>query len=628
MALVSADLLSSTSGAIVMVPLHGGSAPLVDFGQFVLWALPVGKFLFNVSAAAVVGALVLASTALSRDRPEYARALNFAAIAAAVWTVVSGATMVFAYLDAADGVASSDLFGLEFGLFITSVGLGQTWLVTTIIAAIVTMLCFAVRRAAAVGATAILAVGALVPLTLNGHPNYGEGHEAGMAAFGLHILAAAVWLGGLITLVALRPVLGSERLTTIVRRYSTIALFSFIVLAASGYLRAQATIGSLANLASTFGVLVLIKVAALVLLGILGFTQRRWIISRMERDRAGGRRPLWILVSAELLLIGLASGIAPVLAQVDAPVPDVPVTYDSLAERMVDQPLPAAPSLWGFVTELGFDPIWLLISITGAVLYLAGVRRINKLNGKWPVRRTVYWLAGMAVLLYITNGGVNVYRNFLLSAQLLAQMSLLVVVPVLLARGRPLSLASRTVEARHDGSLGIREWISAVRWSPVTAILLNPYVATAVLIASLLVFYYSPLLGWASSDPVGHQIMVVYFLVIGALFVASLRRPAPLPGMRSPDPLYAALGVMVFYAGLGLALLSSPNLLLPEWYGRMESPWGISPVDDQQLAGAYVMIIGVVQGTVLSLALLRRHPMEPALHETTNISVISQEPPR
>ncbi len=609
------------------LPLHGGSAPLVDFGQFLLWALPVGKFLFNISAAAVIGALVLASTALTRDRPEYARTLNFAGAAAVVWTVVSAATMVLAYLDAADGVASGDLFGAEFGLFVTSVGLGQTWLVTTVLVAVVTMLCFAARNPVPVGATTLLAVSALVPLTLNGHPNYGEGHEAGMAAFGLHIIAAAVWLGGLITLVVLRPALSSERLPVIVRRYSALALFSFIVLAASGYLRAQATIGSLANLASTFGILVLIKVFALVVLGFIGFMQRRWIISRMEGDSARGTKPFWMFVGAELLFMGLASGIAPVLGQVDSPVPDVPVTYSTLAERMTDQPLPAVPGLQGFVAEFRFDPIWFLLCVSAVVFYVVGVRRMHKKGFGWPVRkgfgwpvrkgfgwpvsRTVYWLMGVVVLLYVTNGSLNVYRNFLLSAEVLTQMILTAVVPVLFVAGRPVVLASRAVETRDDGSRGPWEWSRTVSRLPLAAASLNPYAAAGLLTASLLVFYYSPLLRWTTSDPVGHQLMTAYFLAVGSLFVTSLRRPARGPTSRAPDPLYAALGMTVFYAGLGLALLSSPNLLLPEWYGAMEGPWGIGPLADQQLAGVYVMTIGVVEGTLFSLALLRRHPLKP-----------------
>ena len=606
------------------MPLHGGSAPLVDFGQFLLWALPVAKFLFNISAAAAIGALVLACIALAPSRREYARALNFAGISAGVWTVISAATMMLAYLDAADGVASDDLFAAEFALFVTSVGLGQTWLVTTVIAAIVTMLCFAVRSAVSVGAVTLLAIGGLVPLTLNGHPNYGEGHEAGMAAFGLHIIAATVWLGGLITLVVLRPVLTPGRLAVIVRRYSALALFSFIVLAASGYLRAQATIGTLENLSSAFGLLVLVKAFALLALGVLGFVQRRWIISRMERDSAGSIKPFWLFVTAELLLMGLASGIAPILAQIESPIPDVPVAYGTLAERMVDAPLPAPPGPWSYFTEFGFDPIWFLLFSAGVLFYLAGVRRLHRGGGRWPGRRTVCWVTGLMMLLYITNGGINVYREFLFSAQVLAQMILTAIVPVLLAAGHPVILASRTMDARDDGSWGPRGWIKAVSRSPPAGALAHPYAAAGVLATSLFIFYYSPLLQWASRDPLGHQWMMVHFLVVGVLFVNSLRRSVSEPVNWPANALYAVLAATMFYAALGLFLLSSPNLLLPEWYGAMESPWAVSPMTDQRLAGAYVLGIGVIQGSLLSLVLLRRGGLESRPPETPTIAVTSR----
>ncbi|GAA1346819.1 cytochrome c oxidase assembly protein [Arthrobacter roseus] len=624
MSLASTVLLNPTISSFAIMPLHGGSAPLVDFGQFLLWALPVAKFLFNVSAAATIGALVLACIALTPNHREYARALNSAGISAAVWTVISAVTMMLAYLDAADGVASDDLFGAEFALFVTSVGLGQTWLVTTVIAAIVTMLCFAVRNAVPVGAVTLLAIGGLVPLTLNGHPNYGEGHEAGMAAFGLHIIAAALWLGGLITLVVLRPVLTPGRLTVIVRRYSALALFSFIVLAASGYLRAQVTIGTLENLSSAFGLLVLVKAFALVVLGVLGFAQRRWIISRMERDPADSMKPFWTFVTAELLFMGLASGIAPILAQIESPIPDVPVAYSTLAERMVDAPLPPAPGPWNYFTEFGFDPIWFLLFSSGVLFYLAGVRRLHRAGGRWPARRSVYWLTGLMMLLYITNGGLNVYREFLLSAQVLAQVILTTIIPVLLAAGHPVILASRTISVRDDGSWGPREWIKAASRSPLAGALAHPYAGAAVLSASLVIFYYSPLLQWAARDPLGHQWMMAHFLAVGVLFVNSLRRSASGPGSRPPNALYAVLAATMFYIALGLFLLSSPNLLLPEWYGAMESPWAMSAMTDQRLAGAYMLSIDVIQGSLLTLVLLRRGGLESRPPETPTIAVTSR----
>ena len=58
-----------------------------------------------------------------------------------------------------------------------------------------------------------------------------------------------------------------------------------------------------------------------------------------------------------------------------------------------------------------FDLIWLLVCAFGIVFYLLGVRRLRKRGDSWPWYRTVLWVAGMLLLFWITNGGVNVVRE-------------------------------------------------------------------------------------------------------------------------------------------------------------------------------------------------------------------------
>lgn len=257
------------------------------------------------------------------------------------------------------------------------------------------------------------------------------------------------------------PVLDTKQLSVIVRRYSSLALIAFVLLTGSGFLRAQATVGTLENLLTPFGILILIKVFAAVALGIMGLVQRRWFIARMERRTPGGPRYFWALVAAELILMGLASAVAVTLVQVDTPVPDTPVNFGSLAEGMAGQPLPAQPGISGFVTEFGFDPVWAVLCAAGTVFYLAALRRLRWLVLSWPAQRTACWTAGVLLLFYVTNGGLNVYQNFLFSAEVLLQMSLTAIIPLLLITGRPESLALRAANRRSDGSRGIREWIDA-----------------------------------------------------------------------------------------------------------------------------------------------------------------------
>ena len=90
-----------------------------------------------------------------------------------------------------------------------------------------------------------------------------------------HIVASAVWIGGL--LVLLLGVRGqpSDVKGRAVRRFSTTAGIAIVVVALTGTFRAVIEIGSIDQLFGTaFGILVLVKVALFVALAILGALNR------------------------------------------------------------------------------------------------------------------------------------------------------------------------------------------------------------------------------------------------------------------------------------------------------------------------------------------------------------------
>lgn len=125
-------------------------------------------------------------------------------------------------------------------------------------------------------------------------------------------------MGGLLLVVLLRNVLAGDRLPLVVARYSSIALGCFVLVAVSGTASAVIRVGSASNLASPYGVLVLVKVAALVGIGALGALQRRRTI-RSLAEAPERRRPFWTLVLVELAVMGVASGFAAALGRTAPP---------------------------------------------------------------------------------------------------------------------------------------------------------------------------------------------------------------------------------------------------------------------------------------------------------------------
>jgi cytochrome c oxidase assembly factor CtaG/putative copper export protein len=588
----------------------GADAPLIlNPGPVVLYGLPVSQLFVNLGGAGAIGALVLVLFALDPVRPEFGRALDVAAASAAVWTVASAATGFFTFLSVLNQPLRFDsAFGDVLSNFLTTVPLGEAWLATTLIAAGVTVLCFAVRNMTVLFFVTVLAVIGLIPAALQGHRGGTADHNAATSAIFLHVLFAGIWLGGLVCLVIVRPTMETARVAAVLKRYSTLALICFIVVAASGYLSAQIRVETLNNLLSPYGILVLVKVTALLVLGLFGAAQRQFFISKVASSvtkGATGRGYYSWIIGAEIAFMGIASGVAAALAKTATPI--VPVSAADLADPtpaqlLTGSPLPPAPSTINYLTLWNFDLIWILICAFAIFFYVAGVWRLHKRGDAWPVYSTVFWILGILLLFYITNGGVNVYEGYLFSAHMLAHMVLTMMIPVLLVPGAPITLALRAIEKRHDGSRGAREWIMLVVHSRVFGLFANPLVASVLFVVSLWSFYYTPLFSLATTDHIGHEWMILHFLIVGYIFVQSLIGVDPSPKRASyPIRIIILFATMASHAFFGLVLISSTGLLIANWYGAMGWDTGVSALADQRIGGAIAWGVGELPTVVVAI---------------------------
>lgn len=614
-------LVAALAALLAALAFGGGAAaPLIqDPGAFVRYGLPIAKLAVNIGAAGTIGAIVLTCFALSPERrekkkalklPEFGAALDIAAASAAFYAVAAAFTAFFTFLNVTQTPLSFDRdFGTKLSYFITSIPVGQAWLITTLVAAVVTVLCFAVRNRTALVFVLALALYSLLPMAQQGHAAGTSGHDEAITALGLHLVFAAIWLGGLLTIVLIRGTLDSGRIVPVIRRYSSLALVCFVVVALSGYVSAELRLATLDNLLTPYGILVLVKVAALIALGLFGAVQRNLFIGRMQTradaqpaTRAGGSA-FWWLVVCELGFMGIASGVAAALARTETPVDQTSATdlaNPTPAELLTGEPLPPTPSFANYVGLWNVDLVWLLFCLFGIAFYVAGVIRLRRRGDAWPVHRTVLWIAGLLVLLYITNGGVNVYEKYLFSAHMLSHMVLTMAVPLLLVPAAPVTLAMRAIAKRDDGSRGPREWILLAVHSKFATVISHPIVAALLFVGSLWVFYYSPLFRWTMEDHLGHQWMVVHFLITGFLFVSALIGVDP-SEHRTPYPLrlLLLLGVMAFHAFFGVTLMTGTGLLLADWYGAMG--WGTDALTDQQTGGGIAWSIGEIPTVALAI---------------------------
>lgn len=610
-----AILVAAALAALLAALAFGGAAdrlPLADPGAVVRFGLPVATLLTDLGAALTIGTLALACFALTPERPEWGRALDIASAGALAWTVASCVAGFFTFLSVSNVRVTTDAqFGQSLAFFLTGTGLGLAWLVSTLMAAAVTVLCFAVRGVTPVFVVALIAAGALVPLAQQGHAAGTASHTSAVLALGLHIEGAAVWLGGLFALVLLRPVIEKARLGPVLARYSSIALVAFVVVAVSGVASAQIRIGSWSGLGSRYGLLVIGKTVALVILGLFGVVHRRVLVARVQNRLEASKPTFWWFVTAELSFLGLASGIAAALARTETPVAQAAVGDTAAltpAQILTDEALPPELTPLRFLSAWTPDLVWLLACAFGIAAYLVGVARLRRRGESWPLSRTVRWCVALVVLAFVTSGAPDVYGRYLVSMHLLSLAAVALVVPLLLVPSAPWTLALLATAKRRDGSRGPREWFLLIVQSRVAAWLTFPPVGAILLVVALWACVFTPLLRFTATTATGHFVVVLGLVLCGWLFAQSVVGVDPVPvtagpGLRAGLVALVAAGVLA----LGLVLTSLRGLLLSDWYGAMGRLWGAPPVADQQTGGVVLLVVGLVScaGFAVSLAAAR-----------------------
>jgi cytochrome c oxidase assembly factor CtaG/putative copper export protein len=601
-----AILIVASLAALVWGLLFGGGvAPFAigDPGPFVRWGLPVSTLAVNLTAAVMVGALVTSLFTLKAGEREFDVALDAASVSAAGFTIAAAMTGFFTFLNAFNpDVGLGPEFGAQLGRFLVETESGRVWLLTTVAGAALTVLTFAVRSWTATLFVALLAVATLVPMGTQGHSGEEANHNAAVAALVLHIIAAAVWLGGLVLMVVIRPLVDRPKLAAAMARYSSIALAAFVVVAISGTVRAVIGVGAWNNLASPYGVVLLAKVVALIALGVLGAWYRLRLIAGLHTDAANRR--FWSLIALELAFMGVASGAAVALSRTAPPTTTNLPEVRTPAEILTGAALPPELTFDRWFSAWDLDLLWAFAAGFGIFFYVAGAWRLHRRGDRWPLLRTVSWVAGLVLLFWITCGPVNAYQEYLFSAHMMGHMVLSMAIPLLLVAGAPVTLAARAIRKRDDGTRGGREWILWAVHSPVSRILTNPFVAAGLFIGSLWIFYYTDLFRWSLYDHLGHEWMTAHFLITGYLFVLTLIGIDPV-AFRLPyaGRLLILIGVMAMHAFFGIAIMMQSGLMVSEWFGAMGRTWGATPLEDQYVGGGVAWSVGEIPTLILAITL-------------------------
>ena len=582
----------------------GGAAPLDlgDPGPVVRWSLPTVRAIHDAAAAVTIGALALAAFVVPETtRTDRRRTLaQLAGGAAIVWFLagVGGIITDFASLA---GLRITDANYLsQLTAFIWELDSTRTGVISAVIVAVIAVTAPLATSKAALAWLTGAGLFALLPLALAGHSSASLDHMSGVNALAFHLVSASLWVGGLVALLVVRPSLGTHLAVT-VRRYSSVAGWCFVLLVGSGLLASWINVGSLSGLGSRYGILLILKAVAAVLLGAAGWWHRHRVIAALEGGAKGGAAFVRLAIGEVVIMAG-AMGLGAAVGRTPTPDTALERPENSIVYDLSGYPDPGPPDSTSWITDWQIDWLWLTVSVIAVFVYVRWMLRLHARGDRWSTLRTTSWVLGWLAFFYFTSAGPGVYGKVLFSWHMVEHMGVAMIAPLLMVPGAPVTLALRALTARKDKTLGPRELILAIVHSTYLRVFANPVVAAALFFFSLAVFYYSPLFELAMSTHTGHVLMMAHFLATGYMFTWVLIGIDPGPKKWSPLALLVILFTTIsFHAFFGVIITQSTKLLAGDFFGRLDLGWLEGPLADQRTGGAIAWGVGEVPTLVLAV---------------------------
>ena len=251
------------------------------------------------------------------------------------------------------------------------------------------------------------------------------------------------------------------------------------------------------------------------------------------------------------------------------------------------------------LTEWTLDAWMLALVVLLGGCYLAAVRRLRRQGQPWSAWRTVNFVGlGFGFVVIATMSSFGTYFGVLFYMRAFQTILLLLLAPLFLALGRPLTLAIAVFPAA-----GAR--IERAIHSRTARVLTFPAITTLALVAVPFVMYFTSWYAAAFHSLAVRELTHLALIVPGFVFFWTLLRVDPVPKIYSYGVSLWITGVEVIGdAFLGLAVIASASLIGAGYYHALARPWGPSLQTDQIVGGGTLWIFGDLVGLPFLVAQL------------------------
>jgi cytochrome c oxidase assembly factor CtaG len=549
------------------------------------------KFLNLIGGFAVVGALLsMAFLVINKDgflTTSGEKVRRLLKISSIIWVVGAFGTVIFTLAQIL-GTTFSDALDLTvIRSFLTQISLGKYLAFQALMATVVLIFSFATKKIESLIILLALTIAGLVAPVFESHAASGGSHSLVIGSLVIHVIALALWVGGVIAL----GTLSAQDRPVAVPRFSQMALWSAIAVVISGTINAWARLNFADAWNSSYAFIVLGKIFATVILLGIGYLHRKTLSNKDSINWVGFAKLLSVEAAIMVITVVMGTWLS------TSSSPDRPGVQEfSPALSIVGIPTPPEPTLSRVL--FSYEPNALMIGVLTLMvaLYIKGVVVLTKRGDKWPVGRTIAFALGIAATDFATSGGLGLYAQFSFSYHMMAHMVLGMIAPIGLVLGAPMTLALRTLpQGRNSDERGVRGSLLAALHSKIGVIYTNPIVALAIFDGSLFALYFTDLFAVLMQSHVGHLFMSLHFLAAGFLFFFIIIGVDPNPRrvhhLVQIVILFAAMSIHAFFS---VALMSTTTLIDKGFYASLQTPWLGDALADQKLGGSIGWAMGEI----------------------------------
>jgi cytochrome c oxidase assembly factor CtaG len=231
-------------------------------------------------------------------------------------------------------------------------------------------------------------------------------------------------------------------------------------------------------------------------------------------------------------------------------------------------------------------PMLVLIVALGA-WYLWSARKVRRDGGQWGSGRTfAFVVLGLGFLLIATMAWPGAYESVLFYARATQTVLLVLVVPLFLAMGKPLTLLTEA-----QPKIGHRVGL-AVRSGPAK-VATFPAITTLLLVAVPMTMYFTSWYTAVFASGTVRELTYLILLVPGYVFFWTLLRVDPVP---REYPYAVAMWItaaeVVGDAFFGIAVIADQSMIGAAHYHAVGYPYGPSLATAQVLGGGIIWILG------------------------------------